>query len=497
MNIVYIPLDERPCNYHFASRIAQGTEVNLIRPEVDILGKKKTPADFAKLEKFMLDNAKNADAYVLSLDMLLYGGIIPSRLHRMTEEELLERLSVVDKIKTINSKVKIYAFALIMRCPKYSSSDEEPDYYEYCGREIFLSGQVKHKRELGLIDNAEADELLATYSRVINGNLEDFEERRKVNRNMLVKVVERLNKTIDFLIIPQDDSAEYGYTSMDRESIKSELKKNGLSDVAMYPGADEVGMTLLARAACEYKGVTPRVYCEFAHENSPKIVPLYEDRPLEKTLPFQIESAGCVIEADKTKAGIDLYLNYPSCEPVEVWQEKSRGYDERNLSTFTNNIINSISLGRVCALADGAYCNGGDREFLQMLGKEIDLLKLSAYAGWNTSSNTLGTVICQAVFVYLFGDSSLQKRFLAERIYEDVGYCGHVRAYVTNNILEGLGFNYFNAGAVNGEVANIVKRELDSYVESNFPAISQKYQIKTCQMPWARMFEVDLALIEK
>ena len=147
MNIVYIPLDERPCNYHFASRIAQGTEVNLIRPEIDILGKKKTPADFAKLEQFMLDNAKNADAYVLSLDMLLYGGIIPSRLHHMTEEELLERLSVVDKIKAVNSKVKIYAFALIMRCPKYSSSDEEPDYYEYCGREIFLSGLLRILRK--------------------------------------------------------------------------------------------------------------------------------------------------------------------------------------------------------------------------------------------------------------------------------------------------------------------------------------------------------------
>ena len=497
MNVVYIPLDERPCNYHFASRIAEGTEVNLIRPDMDILGKKKTPADFAKLEKFMLDNAAKADAYVLSLDMLLYGGIIPSRLHHMTEGEVLERLSVVDKIKAINPKVKIYAFALIMRCPKYSSSDEEPDYYEYCGREIFLTGQIKHKLELGLIDKNEANELLAAYSKVIDGNLEDFEARRKTNRNMLVRVVEKLNKTIDFLIIPQDDSAEYGYTSMDRESIKSQLKKNGLEDVAMYPGADEVGMTLLARAACEYKGVTPRIYCEFAHKDSRKITPLYEDRPLEKTLPFQVESAGCVIEADRSTADIDLYLNYPSCEPVEVWQEKSRGYDERDLATFTKNIIDSIESGRVCALADGAYCNGGDREFLQMLAKEIDLLKLSAYAGWNTSSNTLGTVICQAVFVYLFGDSPLQKRFLAERIYEDVGYCGYVRAYVTNNILEGLGFNYFNAGAVDGEVAGIVRRELDAYIESNFLSIAQRYQIKTCQMPWKRMFEVDLALTEK
>ena len=496
MKVVYIPLDERPCNYYFAGRIAKGSEVDVITPDMSILGVKKTPTSFEKISDFILDNASEADAYVISMDMLLYGGIIPSRLHHLSEEELTRRLSILDDIKRINPDVKIYAFSLIMRCPSYSSADEEPDYYEYCGREIFLSGQVKHKLELGIIEKEEADELLGAYEKVINGNLPDFEARRAINRNMLIKVVERLHHSIDFLIIPQDDSAKYGYTSMDREFIKSELKEKGLDEVAMYPGADEVGMTLLARAACEYKGVVPKISCRFVHEDSHKVTPLYEDRPVGHTLPFQIDSAGCVI-ADDHDADINLFLNYPSSNPVEVWQEKSCGYDTRDLESFVLAIKDSIEGGRVTALADGAYCNGGDRELLEMINSKIDILNLSAYAGWNTSSNTLGTVICQAVFVFLFGDNNHQKKFLAERVYEDVGYCGYVRAYVTNNLLSTMGYDYFNAGETDGEVASLVRRELNKFIDKHFNNLSQKYEIDVCRMPWKRMFEVDLSLMER
>ena len=107
MKIVYLPLDERPCNYHFAGRIAEGSGLDVINPAPHVLGEKKKPADFGLVREFLLDNAKDADGYVLSLDMLLYGGIIPSRLHHLSEEELTSRLSVIDEIKAINPNAKI------------------------------------------------------------------------------------------------------------------------------------------------------------------------------------------------------------------------------------------------------------------------------------------------------------------------------------------------------------------------------------------------------
>ena len=496
MKLIYLPLDERPCNYLFAQRIAKGSPIDVIAPKRELLGDKKRPADVHALEQFLLESASGADGLVVSIDMLLYGGIVPSRLHHLSEAELAERLSVLDRIKQINPELKIYAFALIMRCPRYSSADEEPDYYEYCGEAIFRTGQVKHKRELGIITESEAERLLNEYAALTGDSLADFEERRRVNRNMLLRVIRMLGRAIDFLVIPQDDSAEFGYTSMDRESIKAAIADEGLTDVAMYPGADEVGMTLLARAACEYKGVSPRIECVFAHPDSPSVVPLYEDRPLGKTLPFQISSAGCVGVGEGCESDIRLFLNYPAFEPREVHEGPSAGYAARNLPAFCEKIATSVREGRVTAIADGAFCNGGDKEFLIMLDGYVPLLDVSAYAGWNTSSNTLGTVICQAVFVLLFGDSRHQRRFLAERIFEDVGYCGHVRGYVTNNLLAPLGFGYFNAGEEEGEVAALVRAELTKFIRESFPAILEKYAIDVCRMPWRRMFEVDLSLRE-
>lgn len=494
MKVVYLPLDERPCNYRFAGKIAKGSGVEVIKPVAEALGDKKIPADFEAIKSFLLSNADGADAYVISIDMLLYGGIVPSRLHMLSEGELAARLEVIGEIKRRNPDVKIYAFALIMRCPRYSSSDEEPDYYEYCGREIFLTGQAKHKRELGIITDSEAEELISGYASVIGDKLSDFEQRREKNRNMLVRAVRMLHGDIDYLIIPQDDSAEFGYTSMDREAIRAELREQGLDEVAMYPGADEVGMTLLSRAVCERLGKTPRVYCEFSHKDAPSITPLYEDRPLKDTLPYQLGCAGCVRVYSREDADIILYLNYPARDPVEVWQAPGAGYAERELDAFIGGIARDAREGRVVAIADGAYCNGGDAELLCEIASEMSILDISAYAGWNTSSNTLGTVICQAVFVFLFGDNEHQRLFLAERIYEDVGYCGFVRAHVTNNVLPDMGYDYFNAGGSDGEVACIVKRELERFVGDSFPELSLRYEISECRMPWRRMFEVDLSL---
>lgn len=492
MKIVYIPLDERPCNYAFAGQIAEGSPVQLSVPSKTILGDKKKPADLAAVMDFLIRESENADACVLSLDMLLYGGIIPSRIHYMTKEQLLERLDAVRQLKLRRPELKIFAFALIMRCPSYSSADEEPDYYETCGREIFLTGQVKHKKSLGLLTEAEAEALLRTYEEKTGPYLADFEQRREINRWLLEKILTEYRDYFQVLVIPQDDSSAYGYTTVDREYLKQAVAATGREPIPMYPGADEVGMSLLANAACALMGRNPAIKLVYAHADSPKMVPLYEDRPVGQTIPVLLHTSGCQITEDDN-ADITLYLNYPAREPVEVWQEPSEGYALRNLDGFCDRIIADVQAGRLAALADCAYCNGGDAQLVSKLAKKMDLTALCAYAGWNTSSNTLGTVACQAVFAWLFGKSEMLDLFTAQRLYEDVGYCGHVRREVTA-LIEPMGFGYFNAGETDGQVARLVRQRLDAYMRELLPQIADRYSIDRCQMPWRRMFEVDLTL---
>lgn len=428
--------------------------------------------------------------------MLLYGGIVPSRLHHLPAEELIGRLETVRELKRQNPVLKIFAFALIMRCPSYSSADEEPFYYDFCGREIFLTGQIKHKKALGLIGEKEAEEALRAYGEKTGEYLADFEHRRQVNRDLLEKILTQYRDCFDTLVIPQDDSSAYGYTTVDREHLKQVAAQAGQGEVPMYPGADEVGMTLLARAACALMRREPAVRTVYAHEKAPELVPLYEDRPVGMTVPVLLRTSGCRVLDDMNTGQIPdftLYLNYPAKDHLEAGQEPNEGYKMRDLPGFCAQIAADVREGKLAAVADGAYCNGGDAEFVRMLSRQISLTELAAYAGWNTSSNTLGTAVCQAVFAWLFGKSGQLELFTAQRLYEDVGYCGAVRREVTG-LIGPMGFGYFDAGETDGAVAQLVRQRLDSYMEQLLPGIARRYEIDRCRMPWKRMFEVELTL---
>lgn len=168
--IVLLPLDERPCNYNFPYKLFNKNrntgalassnmdlDFQIIKP--DKLGDKKTPANTMEIQKFLKESCKDADGLVISIDTLAYGGLIPSRLHHSSAEEIRERLEIIKELKKDNEKLKIYAFHCIMRCPKYSSNDEEPDYYEECGAEIHKIGELEHKARLGMDIGKELDDL--------------------------------------------------------------------------------------------------------------------------------------------------------------------------------------------------------------------------------------------------------------------------------------------------------------------------------------------------
>ena len=83
--IVYLPLDERPCNAAFVPKLFDGGELSIVTPPR--LGSKKTPARWEDVRDFLLRACADADGLVLSMDMLLYGGLLPSRLHFLTQQE--------------------------------------------------------------------------------------------------------------------------------------------------------------------------------------------------------------------------------------------------------------------------------------------------------------------------------------------------------------------------------------------------------------------------
>ncbi|MGG4035678.1 DUF4127 family protein [Paenibacillus cisolokensis] len=496
--IVYIPLDERPCNYEFPAALAQGTDIDVVRPEPDLMGKKKTPGDVERLWAWLLEQAKDADGAILSLDTLVYGGILPSRLHTFTVEQCGQRLRNLRKLKEANPALKVFAFNLIMRCPRYSSSDEEPDYYEDWGREIFLKGYIGHRLRLGLATEEEQAELRSIEASLPPEYWQDYTERRAVNREVNKLAVQLVQEgTVDFLVIPQDDSAPYGLTAMDQQLVRDRIAElDAELRVYMYPGADEVGCTLLARMINDMRGRKPLVYVHYAGTRSPFVTPLYEDRDLHESVKYHILAAGGLVASSLADADLVLCVNAPGETMMEAvaQHDANPGYHVgRNIVELVETADYAIRhLRKPCIVADVAFANGADLGLLKLLRARKLLFRLAGYAGWNTSSNSLGTCIAQGMIFAIYGDTAAHRDFLSLRFVEDAGYCAHVRHYVTNEVLPGLGFDYFKVDGQRGQVSGIVKEELYKFVQSRIDDDNYRIVIDDCYMPWGRMFEVGL-----
>lgn len=497
--IVMLTLDERPCNFDYPAMMPK-TDYELVLPPKNIMGDWKKPGNVELISEWVMKNAENADALVLSLDTLVYGGIVPSRLHMEKEEDLIKRVDIIKKLREINPEMKLFVFGLIMRCPSYSSDAEEPDYYGECGAEIHLYGKYTHMEKLGIMTDEDVKDFERVKKVVKEEYLDDYLTRRKTNRAVLMHALSYVaDDTIDYFIVPQDDASVYGFTSMDQVEVREFLKTNVLhKKTAMYPSADDIGLTLLARAVAQLSGVRPKVYVHYSSIKGGLTIPLVEDRIVGETVKYHILSVDGIQVYSLPEADILLGVNVGSDMLGTYDLENVIAYDiERNLAEFVNFIQYALSLNKIVAIADIARLNTADKELTAILHKEKMMFDIHAYAGWNTSSNTTGTTLCQAILYMLGKDKKQNDNFLVHRYFEDIGYMGYARKYVTENLLPDMGYDFYGIDAKDGKVAELVKNAICSYMEENYPDVYSRVEEVNIKMPWIRMFETDVKIKTK
>ncbi len=269
--IVYMPLDERPCNYRYPLYLASITNIKLETPAMSLLGRKKKAADSDTVAQWLVEATQGADFLIVSIDMLVHGGIVPSRLHHTKQEECERRLRVLDRIKQCNPTLRIYAFNLITRVPSYSSSEEEPDYYADYGQSIYTYGWLKDKAAQEALTSEEQAQFEAVTSTIPQEVLNDFLTRRETNAFVNSETIKLVRDgVIDFLIIPLDDNAKYGFSPTEQRRLSQLAEELDVDDrVMIYPGADEIGCTLFARAFSEANQYVPKAFVRYSSVNGP------------------------------------------------------------------------------------------------------------------------------------------------------------------------------------------------------------------------------------
>lgn len=501
MKIAYLPIDERPCNVEYVERIARSAkDVDLLLPDKSLFGNKKMAADTERLWEWVHTVAPKVDAMILSMDMLIYGGLLPSRIHYMPEKSGDKWFGRLREFKTKYPGVEIYASNLIMRTPKYSSSDEEPYYYEEWGRDLFLRSFFQDKQKRSELTDEEVLQLAEIQHKLPTKYINDYETRRKFNLNINLQVLELVHEgVLQFLSVPQDDSAEYGYTAIDQKSVAQ--LRNDLrlyKEVQIYPGADEVGATLLSRAYNNFKGICPNIYLIWSSTLGPQLIPKYEDRPFGESLKAHVQAAGCKLVNSEKSADLILAYNTPGRIMQESWDQNKKDVTYtsfRNMLSFVEQITTFILSGKKVIIADSAFTNGGDLELIELLDASNVLDKVISYKGWNTNCNTLGTTICQGI-LGIDGKEDIIQENIVYHLIDDYFYQAVVRSEMVSNLLPQYNLTYFDlkdkAEVVNIERNKRLMKRYNETIRHSFKGIILENVHSSA--PWNRMFECGLSL---
>lgn len=525
LRLALIPLDERPVNTALPVKLGRIANVDVLLPPREMLGSKKEVGTFTGLGGWLEAIAPQVDGLVVSIETLAFGGLIASRTTHLPLEEARHHISVLKRVRERHPALPIYAFTLVMRIPAYDSDDEEPAYWAQYGRRIHEYSQLVDRAARH--DRVEDQEALATLRGEIPADiLNDWHWRRERNHQLNQTALEYVaDGTVDFLLVTQDDSAEYGVSAAEQRQLRDRITELGIEERAiLYPGADEVAMILLARHVNRHMGRRPKVYPRYSSIKGPFIIPRYEDRPLGESIKGQIYAAGGLLVETPQEADFMLFLNTPGESQAEApHQATATTVDTpgRNLLDFTESILHYSSQGIPAAVADVAYANGGDSRFVSLLLRRVGLQRLAAYAAWNTAGNTLGTVIAHASLYIAVGQhtaSAVRRRaaqahleFLLSRFIEDWGYQAIVRTQLSNGGLQAHGIDPWHLGERWPEAQAIVAQELDRFAQQHFGiprflelswygerlGVAKGFKLADVHLPWKRMFEVgfDLTLL--
>ncbi len=431
--VLYVPLDDRDCNYNFPYFLGLMTDdMEVDRPPIEWMGELKKPADRTKIWNWLFENVSDSEYCILSVDTLIYGNIVNSRTHHLPVEECLAGLENFRKLKKINPKVHIHAFNLVARVAAYDSSQEDPDYWADYGKAIWRYTWLLDKESQGKADPEERDEIPALKDRIPSEFLEDFLARRRIDRQVNLGSVELTKEGVfDILTIPKDDTAEYGYAAMDQAAVAKKVQEYRLYDrVYVYPGADEAGSVLFARVFNLAHQYQPVVYVRYSSVNGMHVIPKYEDRPIGESVKWQITSAGGLITPTPQDSDCMLALNCSGTSQLESEDQWKKTVAFKN-NTNSEELLRYIQYyhkkyQRAIGVSDVSTCNGCDNEFMENACSHGIFDMIEAIGGWNTAENTNGVVIAQMMIASYYArfygrkeQKSVADTFIARSLIAD------------------------------------------------------------------------------
>ena len=500
--VLLVPLDSRPPCTDYVTSLARMAGFQVILPPSELLDDYRQPGNAAGMREWLQHNIVRADTAIISVDMLLHGGLLASRKGMGSTETADELVDLLTTIHEKQPQVKLYAFNIIPRL--LISDDPHTEKYKLPMAEwsilqettsLFENPNDIHR--LQTLEEAIPPEIPARYRKL-------YADNHRLNQRLVALAKAGI---LSGLVLGQDDSAPFGLANMERQRLENEIgNQPEIQDkIFLTRGTDEVALTLLGQATRSASDARHKVYVHYTEDHTADAILPYMPRPLSQTVSEKLE----LLAADTT----DSLTEADYILVVHAGNSKSR---KQQLEHEAMLIKEWIAAGYKVALVDLAMDWSENQTLLPYLQKNgAHVHQLLTYAGWNTASNSVGTAVTQAVMVLrgqntkdfsvaLYRDIARTK-FLSERILDDWYYQKIYRNQL-NEDLQKQQINPYDLKLARQTVTNRINHQLYNaklqYIRRDwrnavFPLTSDDlgaYAVDSWDihsgLPWDRTFEV-------
>ena len=486
--ILYVPQDDRPVDYEYTVSTAEAAGYQVLTPPAQYLSGMNFHGSPDKLMAWVNANAGKADAMVLSIDSLVYGGLVDSRKHNLPMETLTARLEKVEALHKSHKNVPIYVFSTVMRSPWAGGKGVEPDYYLTMGSDIYQLASLQAKMDEEGLNPQERNDWFAIMRRVPMEYLQDWYNRRRKNMSINYRLIDDARKGVfTYYSLGHDDNSVSTQSSLESKYLK--MAGTGIPKTVFgsFPGADQLGLLLITRASNDFNNYHPKITVIYPLVCGEMTVPRYDGQAIGKTIASHVEAIGGTM-VDNERPDLLLAVN----TPLTTSTTESANFENfpimlQSTRDFLTQIEKAVNLDIPVSIVDMAFSNGSDNTLVYGLYQDKMMYRLAAYNGWNTASNSVGYGIAQGVLSkYMTADA--HRDMLTTQYLDNWAYQANVRDYIyrmQQKLEAGVVTQYYPT--LNEELQSRTKEQLQRYA-STYLGIAPKTVDVT--LPWQRLFEV-------
>ncbi|WP_198022675.1 DUF4127 family protein [Anaerovibrio sp. RM50] len=497
--ILLVPLDSRPPCGKLVADNGRTAGIEVIIPPSESMDFYTLPGDRKKLQEWLNQEIKSCDEAIISIDQLLYGGLIASRNKSVSDVDIAALSEYLKKLHADNPNVKLHAFSILPRM-------NPPDFVEkYQDRKKLMEwSRLIHKYdEKPLSETGEKIQKLEAEipSALINAYKDIYNRNLRLNCQLANLVAD---ETLEDLTFGQDDGEIFSLPNLKLKDFRHYIDKKQIpkDKLSILHGADEVALSILTNIVS--KAQSFKVYVDYSSEKAAREVMPYMAISNQDTAEERLAFHHSLIVGTPEEADYILFISATDEEAMD----RRRSNAEKLLNYQQN--------GKPVALVDLSKNFTAHEALLPILIKEnYPINSLTAYAGWNTASNSIGTAISQAeIYLSALTEASEHDRVvfsnicnLNNRICEDYYYLKDIIDLVNDNLRKKGYSNVYDLDLEHNYkwavdmMEDTMKQRLVQYkaskaFKSSFTAGNTEYAVTDMQIntyfPWPRTFEINL-----